>query len=519
MEPEDKITEFPITPEQEPEKQHSGSNILFFFFVFSILIHLFLLLLFFRCGFGPVGINPVDRMKNVFMALSPQEREAYAKKRRERQEDLIKRLRENAPQRNKERRIARLRAPKSSFGWVLFDNEPQVKKINDLIIPTDLFGDVGKAKSALATELEPQVSKDKRVSVQKQHQEQQAQALAKLLVPQKVVIKKRVPKIKLLKKGTETVHKEKYEQEKPQELQKEREKEKPKEEREIKREEKPQNVPIKQTQEPEKLSPTAFIKTREKKPEVIEKAREKNELVIQKEMPEEKPHEQVTVDHDAIERDLVEELKNTPEQDVSDFVSDQVPQANSENIAQNGFTSTSCGSSINFEPVSAQDQSGSSIGNVHVRGARRADGKEQKRNMFALMKGFIEKKIGEEGNDLIDQDGDPDIKPTFDEMRFISYQSKITHALQSSWKLNFERYPTQTNLHLPARGCVEFTIAKDGHLVQCKLAESSGQPELDKMLVKHFEYASPFPPIPDHLRVDSITQRMNIMVSPESIRF
>lgn len=146
-----------------------------------------------------------------------------------------------------------------------------------------------------------------------------------------------------------------------------------------------------------------------------------------------------------------------------------------------------------------------------VRGARREDGAAQERSIIALTKGFIEKLDGEDGTDLIDRDGDPDVKPDFSELKYLMYESKITWCLQAAWKQNFERKNTRN----PQEGIavISFTIDKNGNVTHSEMLQSTGKPELDEMIMKTTKLASPFPPLPSYFNTDSYATGRRLTVT------
>lgn len=147
-----------------------------------------------------------------------------------------------------------------------------------------------------------------------------------------------------------------------------------------------------------------------------------------------------------------------------------------------------------------------------VRGARKEtpDEAPRKKNIIALTKGFVEKLTGENGTDLIDRDGDPNKRPTFEELKFLSYEAKINWALQASWKQNIEH----SEKHKPIPGTVDvaFVIDARGIPQNITIMQSSGMQELDQTIVHNIKNAAPFPPIPEHLNMAEYPVRRSIRV-------
>jgi TonB family protein len=135
--------------------------------------------------------------------------------------------------------------------------------------------------------------------------------------------------------------------------------------------------------------------------------------------------------------------------------------------------------------------------NTQARGAYDASGRKRP-NIIALTKGFVEN-IHDNGNDLIDRDGDENIQASFEEMKYISYEAKINWCLQAAWKQNFESRCLTTRA--TGKAYVDFTIDQQGNLLTCELLQSTGSPELDKVIMKNMQFAAPYPPLPNHFGV------------------
>lgn len=148
---------------------------------------------------------------------------------------------------------------------------------------------------------------------------------------------------------------------------------------------------------------------------------------------------------------------------------------------------------------------------VKVRGAREIEPSEKpKKNIIALTKGFLEKLQGVDGSDAIDRNGDPNQRPSFEELRFIGYESKINWALQASWKQNFEH----SIKHKATTGTVDisFLIDAQGNPCNITIIQSSGIEELDRMIIHNIQNASPYPPIPAHFHMTEYPVRRSIRV-------
>ena len=139
--------------------------VLFFFVVISLLIHLFFSFFFLEFGFK-------TRVKSIVSALSPfsallseKEIQVIQQQKAEKREALqnvfeaMRKDKQAKPKfalfdKSKDTRPAKLVAPRSNFGWVIFDDNH--KQPETLEIPTTKSGEIGVANLAHATELKPE---------------------------------------------------------------------------------------------------------------------------------------------------------------------------------------------------------------------------------------------------------------------------------------------------------------------------------------------------------------------------
>ncbi len=151
-----------------------------------------------------------------------------------------------------------------------------------------------------------------------------------------------------------------------------------------------------------------------------------------------------------------------------------------------------------------------------VRGAPDSSDRPR-RNIIALTKGFIEKQRGQAGTDLVDRDGDPTKRPSKDELKYLSYESKVTWCLQAAWKNNF--YHRRWAKRMEGNAVIEFTIDENGNVTNCTLLQSSGHPELDTMILQNTKMASPLPPLPKHFGTTQYKTGRIIYVHSSNVTF
>lgn len=120
---------------------------------------------------------------------------------------------------------------------------------------------------------------------------------------------------------------------------------------------------------------------------------------------------------------------------------------------------------------------------------------KEKRNLFTMTKGFIEN-LKNEGDDWLERKGDESKRPSFEELKYLAYEQKITWQLQSAWNRHFSRH-CKDSFEGKVIG-VDFSIAASGTLQKCILLQSSGTKELDDMILESIRLAAPYPPLPKH---------------------
>jgi TonB family protein len=139
-----------------------------------------------------------------------------------------------------------------------------------------------------------------------------------------------------------------------------------------------------------------------------------------------------------------------------------------------------------------------------------------KKSIISMTKGFIEN-FKNEGSDWLERKGDDSKRPSFEELKYISYEEKVNWHLQSSWKQNFASNPT---LGIPeGKAVVEFLVHADGTVHDLTLLQSSGSQQLDQVILKSIEFASPLPPLPQHFGTDTYKTGRIIHVTHHLLKF
>jgi len=119
-----------------------------------------------------------------------------------------------------------------------------------------------------------------------------------------------------------------------------------------------------------------------------------------------------------------------------------------------------------------------------------------------IAKGFLSS-LDQGGSDLVEREGNKNIRPDFEEMRILSYQHKLFWYMQNEWNrtnitLNYPPPPFATT-------GISMTIDKDGNLKKIEVIHSCGIQQLDDAIIQGIRAASPYPPLPNFLNKDSYT--------------
>ena len=140
----------------------------------------------------------------------------------------------------------------------------------------------------------------------------------------------------------------------------------------------------------------------------------------------------------------------------------------------------------------------------------------KKRSIVAMTKGFVEN-LKNEGNDWLERKGDDNKRPSFEEMKYISYEQEVNWHLQNSWKQNFGCRPWEKVIE--GKAVIDFKITLNGDVKDVKLLQSSGYSELDNIILKSVHLAAPFPPLPKHFGKDVYNTGRIIYVNSHRLGF
>ncbi len=136
---------------------------------------------------------------------------------------------------------------------------------------------------------------------------------------------------------------------------------------------------------------------------------------------------------------------------------------------------------------------------------------EKKLTFNDLAQGFLSS-LDEGGNDLMERKGNENIRPDFEEMRYLSYLHKIIWHMQNEWR----RDAGLISSGIPAMVVtgISVTIDKDGNLKNSKIVQSCGNYQLDDGILRGIKTASPYPPLPTYLKKDVLTIEFGVKHVP-----
>lgn len=456
-----------------PQK-YKKTKILLLLLLVSLLLHVIMSFFFLEFGFRKRFTLFITSLSNAINSLPPKDKQIIEQKRESKHEALQKifeTARKNKTHTNlmklPDHCPAKLVAPKSNFGWVIFDNN--YEKPKKLEVPTTKSGDVMEVKLSNATETNP-----KKLALTQQQQQQQKKKAEHDTKPDNALKIQKNTKIK----------------------------------QEIKKTLLPEESKIKvKNEEIKKLTDTITDTT------IVDENIKKDLNITDKQIIETQKPLEPAKQVDPLKKNIQVNDRIKKIQELQEALA-QYPK----NLKAKEHERESLLSSI-----LKKDKKVAYIMNPQEKTTALTWGtsslkQKTSRNIIALTKGYIEKTSGENGTDLIDRDGDPNKIPNFEEMKYISYEAKLNWCCQATWKQNSSFY----NLPVTAKdyqAIIEFSIDEKGNLVNSKILESSGCKEVDSAIVKNLKMAAPFPPLPKHFGKKVYTTGRIITVSINKMLF
>lgn len=119
-----------------------------------------------------------------------------------------------------------------------------------------------------------------------------------------------------------------------------------------------------------------------------------------------------------------------------------------------------------------------------------------RKSIISMTKGFLNN-LKDEGEDWLKRKGDDNKRPSFEELKYISYEESINWNLQNSFENNPVDYQYE-QISKAEDPIIWFKIKENGDVCDIELIEGSGVAKIDNSIIRNIKEASPYPPIPKH---------------------
>jgi outer membrane biosynthesis protein TonB len=139
--------------------------------------------------------------------------------------------------------------------------------------------------------------------------------------------------------------------------------------------------------------------------------------------------------------------------------------------------------------------------------------KSQARKALAgITRGYLQQ-LHDEGENLIKTlGGDPNKKPTAEQLKYERYLAKIQWCLQNAHSINQEKCQPQEALEAVMK--IYFVLNREGKMTGFKIIQSSGKAYVDQYISSLFQFASSsFPPLPAYVKEDYFPLTYTVMVN------
>ena len=129
--------------------------------------------------------------------------------------------------------------------------------------------------------------------------------------------------------------------------------------------------------------------------------------------------------------------------------------------------------------------------------------KKAQQALAGITKGYLEQ-LTQEGNNLIKTiGGDPNKKPSTEQLKFERYVAKIIGNIQSAFKIHHDKI--ELNEEIKTTILLSLKLNRDGKIIDLQVAKSSGKKYIDDFFLFAFNFASSsFPPVPEYIKTPCI---------------
>lgn len=137
---------------------------------------------------------------------------------------------------------------------------------------------------------------------------------------------------------------------------------------------------------------------------------------------------------------------------------------------------------------------------------------QARKALAGITQGYLQQ-LKDEGENLIKTlGGDPNKKPTAEQLKYERYLAKIQWCLQNAHSINQEK----CQLHEPIESIMRiyFVLNREGKMTGFKIMQSSGKAYVDQYISSLFQFASSsFPPLPAYVKEDHLPLTYTVLVN------
>lgn len=150
---------------------------------------------------------------------------------------------------------------------------------------------------------------------------------------------------------------------------------------------------------------------------------------------------------------------------------------------------------------------------LHSSSTKTPSKKSKARKALAgITQGYLQQ-LKDEGENLIKTlGGDPNKKPTAEQLKYERYLAKIQWCLQNAHSINQDKCPLHEQIDAAMR--IYFVLNREGKMTGFKIMQSSGKAYVDQYISSLFQFASSsFPPLPAYVKEDHLPLTYTVMVN------
>lgn len=138
--------------------------------------------------------------------------------------------------------------------------------------------------------------------------------------------------------------------------------------------------------------------------------------------------------------------------------------------------------------------------------------KKARKALAGITQGYLQQ-LHNEGENLIKTiGGDPNKKPTAEQLKYERYLAKIQWCLQNAHSINQEKCQLKESIDTTMR--IYFVLNREGKMTGFKIMQSSGKAYVDQYISSLFQFASSsFPPLPAYVKEDHLPLTYTVLVN------